>query len=75
MPADAVTADGNARVLADGNEIPLVGLGVWQVENGRERIAENAQLFDFRLPDEDITELDALDRTGGTDRALERKWW
>jgi hypothetical protein len=41
----------------------------------RERIAENAQLFDFRLSDEDIAELDTLDRTGGTDRALERKWW
>jgi diketogulonate reductase-like aldo/keto reductase len=73
MAMDVVTADGRARVLADGNEIPLVGLGVWQVEN--DRIAENAQLFDFRLSDEDIAELDALDRTGGTDRALERKWW
>jgi diketogulonate reductase-like aldo/keto reductase len=41
----------------------------------RERIVENAQLFDFRLSDKDIAELDALDRTGGTDRALERKWW
>ena len=41
----------------------------------RERIAENAQLFGFRLPDEDMAELDALDGTGGTDRALERKWW
>jgi diketogulonate reductase-like aldo/keto reductase len=41
----------------------------------RERIAENAEAFDFRLSAEDIAELDALDRTGGTDRALERKWW
>jgi diketogulonate reductase-like aldo/keto reductase len=40
-----------------------------------ERIAENAKLFDFRLSDEDIAELDALDRTGGTDRALESRWW
>ena len=56
----------------------------WCIERGipvipksthRERIAENAQLFDFRLSDEDIAELDALDRTGGTDRALERTWW
>jgi len=39
------------------------------------RAPANAQLFDFRLSDEDIAELDALDRTGGTDRALERKWW
>ncbi len=41
----------------------------------RERIEENAQIFDFMLSDEDMTELDALDTTGGTDRALERKWW
>ncbi len=41
----------------------------------RERIAENAQIFDFTLSLEDIAELDALDRTGGTQRALERKWW
>jgi 2,5-diketo-D-gluconate reductase A len=41
----------------------------------RERIAENAQLFDFTLTDEDITQLDLLDHTGGTDAALESKWW
>jgi 2,5-diketo-D-gluconate reductase A len=41
----------------------------------RERIEENAQIFDFALSDEDMAELDALDQTGGTDRALERKWW
>src|SRR5262245_22678812 len=41
----------------------------------RERIAENAQLFDFTLTEEEIAELGLLDRTGGTDRALERKWW
>jgi 2,5-diketo-D-gluconate reductase A len=41
----------------------------------RERIEENGQLFDFSLSDEDVAELDALDDTGGTDGALERKWW
>ena len=41
----------------------------------RDRIAENAQIFDFTLSNEDMAELDALDRTGGTERALERKWW
>jgi diketogulonate reductase-like aldo/keto reductase len=41
----------------------------------RERIEENAQIFDFTLSDGDMVELDALDQTGGTDQALERKWW
>jgi diketogulonate reductase-like aldo/keto reductase len=41
----------------------------------RERIEENAQIFDFTLSDEDMAALDALDETGGTDIALERKWW
>ena len=41
----------------------------------RERIEENAQLFDFTLSDADIAELDRLDGTGGTERAVESKWW
>ena len=41
----------------------------------RERIAENAEIFDFTLSEEVMAALDALDETGGTDRALERKWW
>jgi 2,5-diketo-D-gluconate reductase A len=41
----------------------------------RERIEENAQIFDFALSEEDMAALDALDQTGGTDGALERKWW
>jgi diketogulonate reductase-like aldo/keto reductase len=41
----------------------------------RERIAENAQIFDFALSDTEMEALDALDETGGTGSALERKWW
>jgi 2,5-diketo-D-gluconate reductase A len=41
----------------------------------RERIAENAQIFDFSLSEQDMGALDALDRTAGTDRALENQWW
>ena len=51
------------------------GLPVIPKSTHRERIEENAQIFDFKLSDEDVAELDALDETGGTDRALERKWW
>jgi 2,5-diketo-D-gluconate reductase A len=56
----------------------------WCMENGvpaiaksthRQRIEENGQIFDFELTSEDRSALDALDRTGGTDRALERRWW
>src|SRR4051812_22752395 len=41
----------------------------------RERIEANAQVFDFTLSDDDMATLDALDKTGGTDRAREHKWW
>ena len=27
------------------------------------------------MPEQDMAELDTLDKTNGTDRALERKWW
>ncbi|MGZ4245729.1 MAG: aldo/keto reductase [Solirubrobacteraceae bacterium] len=40
MAAEKVTTDERRRTLADGNVIPIVGLGVWQVPNGPE--CENA---------------------------------
>jgi diketogulonate reductase-like aldo/keto reductase len=51
------------------------GLVVLPKSTHRDRIEQNAQVFDFELSDEDLTTLDGLDRTGGTDRALERPWW
>ena len=41
----------------------------------RERIEENAQIFDFVLSAQDMAELDGCDGTRGTDRAHEHKWW
>ncbi len=41
----------------------------------RERIQENGETFDFELSDHDMAALDALDSTGGTDEALESRWW
>ena len=79
-----LSSDTVARIARRHERTPAQVLLRWCIERGipvipksthRERIAENAQIFDFRLSDEDIAELDALDRTDGTDRALERKWW
>ena len=41
----------------------------------RERIVENSRVFDFELGAEELARLDGLDRTGGTERALEQPWW
>ena len=79
-----LTSDEVANIAQRHGRTPAQVLIRWCIERGipvipksthRERIAENAQLFDFRLSDQDIADLDALDRTGGTERALERKWW
>jgi diketogulonate reductase-like aldo/keto reductase len=51
------------------------GLPVIPKSTHRDRIEENAQIFDFTLSAADMTELDALDQTNGTARALERGWW
>jgi diketogulonate reductase-like aldo/keto reductase len=50
--------------------VPVVGKSTH-----RERIEENARIFDFSLSPEDMAQLDGLDRSDRTDAALERKWW
>ena len=51
------------------------GIPVITKSTHRERIAENALIFDFELSAHDMEQLDALDRSGGTRDARERKWW
>ncbi|HVS85171.1 MAG TPA: aldo/keto reductase [Gaiellaceae bacterium] len=51
------------------------GIPVIPKSTHRERIAENGAIFDFDLSDEDLAELDALDRTGGTASARDDAWW
>jgi diketogulonate reductase-like aldo/keto reductase len=79
-----LTSDAVANIAQRHGRTPAQVLIRWCIERGipvipksthRERIAENAEVFDFALTAEDIAELDGLDRTGGTGRALERKWW
>jgi diketogulonate reductase-like aldo/keto reductase len=79
-----LASDTVGRIGRRQERTPAQVLLRWCIERGipvipksthRERIAENAEVFNFRLSEEDIAELDALDRTGGTERALERKWW
>src|SRR5947209_578002 len=50
------------------------GIPVIPKSTHRERIEQNAQLFDFELSDEEMAALDALDRTGGTGVAQDNKW-
>ena len=73
-----------ARIAERSGRTPAQVLLRWAVQRGipvipkstrRERIVENAQIFDFALSDADMEALDALDETGGTGLALERKWW
>jgi diketogulonate reductase-like aldo/keto reductase len=73
-----------AQVAESVGRTPAQVLLRWCLQRGtivlpksthRERIEQNAQIFDFTLSDDEMATLDALDTTGGTDSARERKWW
>jgi diketogulonate reductase-like aldo/keto reductase len=79
-----ISSETAARIAGRLGRTPAQVLIRWCIERGvpliaksthRERLAENAQVFDFTLSDQDLADLDGLDRTGGTDVALEEKWW
>src|SRR5579862_6633886 len=36
MPTTSLTPDGRAHLLADGSQVPMLGLGVWQIPDGPE---------------------------------------
>jgi diketogulonate reductase-like aldo/keto reductase len=73
-----------ADIAARLNRSPAQVLLRWCVQRGipviaksthQDRLAQNAQIFDFELSDDDMAALDALDRSGGARAALERRWW
>src|SRR4051812_7651975 len=68
MTAGKVTDDGRARVLADGNEIPLLALGVWQVPDGRE--CEDAVRWALEAGYRHIDTAQAYGNEGSVGRAL-----
>ena len=68
MATKAVTEDERARILADGNEIPLLGLGVWQVPNGPE--AENAVRWALELGYRHVDTAQAYGNEESVGRAL-----
>jgi diketogulonate reductase-like aldo/keto reductase len=73
-----------AGIAARVKRSPAQVLLRWCVQRGipvitksthRDRLSENAQIFDYELSAEDMAALDALDRSGGARAALERRWW
>src|SRR3954471_12417309 len=68
MAAREEPADGRTRVLADGNEIPLLGLGVWQIPDGR--ACEDAVRWALELGYRHIDTAQAYGNEASVGRAL-----
>jgi diketogulonate reductase-like aldo/keto reductase len=73
-----------AKIAQQHARSPAQVLLRWVVQHGvpvipksvhRERIEENAKLFDFELSPAQMEVLDSLDTTQGTAEAREGKWW
>jgi diketogulonate reductase-like aldo/keto reductase len=65
VAARFVTEDGRTRVLADGNRIPLLGLGVWQVPNRREGVDAVRWALELGYRHIDTAQADGNERSVG----------
>jgi 2,5-diketo-D-gluconate reductase A len=72
------------EIAARAGRTPAQVLLRWCLQHGvpvipksthRDRIEENARIFDFTLSEQDMAALDALDKTRGTQNARESRWW
>ena len=72
MTSDAVTADGRARVLADGNQMPMLGLGVWQVPDGPECVNAVRWALELGYRHIDTAQAYGNEESVGTGAARER---
>jgi diketogulonate reductase-like aldo/keto reductase len=63
-----LTSNGQARVLADGSEMPLLGLGVWQVDDGED--TENSVRWALELGYRHIDTAQAYGNEESVGRAL-----
>ena len=68
MAASAVTADGRALMLPDGHQMPMLGLGVWQVPDGPECV--NAVRWALELGYRHIDTAQAYGNEASVGRAL-----
>lgn len=62
-----------ARLLADGNQVPMLGLGVWQVPDGPECVDAVRWAPEAGYRHIDTAQAYGNEESGG--RALEANWW